>query len=722
MKKLSVALIPFLLSILISPQAHAFDSENIEFLGAWPYGAARGVAYDSVRDLGFFGSGGIVVVVDVSDPGNPVTVSEAIRTRGVVEDLFYDAANQLIFVAGGKGGLEIWDVAISTSPQFVGRHDVMYFGVEAPVHAVAVKNTTAYVAADFGLVHWLDVSDPSAPVDFGFNGAGGNPSRDLYLDGNFLYVAGPDFIRYAINPNGSLSNTGFDINLSQSSSAVFVSENRAYLLNNGDLIVLDLTQIFFPVLGFWSGSNSRDVFVDGSTAYVADPFLGLRVLDVTNPALISEIGSESVTALDVHVFGNNAYVSGGSEFQIVSVTDPTLPAALGSITTKSLAYDIEEAGGYVYVANSTAGFTILDVANPANSIEVGSLGIPDIGLDVTLGGNYAYVASRYSGLRIIDISSPASPVEVGSHTTPDYARGVAYQSGYAYVVDLSAGLRVIDVADPANPVEVGSVSLPASSGQVAVQGNYAYVANGSNGFRVVDISNPVLPLEVASISTSDYVASVFVSGNRAFIADFGGGLRIINIANPSNPNELGSYAPAGITASGVFVSGDTAYVTDQGSGLIVLDVSNSNNPVEIGSHETPGSAFRVFKTGSGIHVADGTGGVQIYRHPVATTLPDLDPTDFTPGNFTSMQAFPNPARSHTSISYRVAGRGDVNLSVYDLRGALVKTLASGPQTAGRYQIEWNGLNENSRPVSSGIYFVRLSRGGVQSSRKVVIAR
>ncbi len=722
MQKPDYALFFFLAFVLISSPVLAFDSNNIEFSGAWPYGAARGVAYDPVRDLAFFGSGGVVIIADVSNPASPITLSEGIKTRGVVEDLFYDAPNQRIFLAGGKGGLEIWDVASSTSPQFLGRHEVFYFGVEVPVHAVAVKNSTAYVAADFGFVHWLDVSDPTAPVDLGFNGSGGSPSRDLYLQGDFLYVAGSDFIRFAINPNGSLSSTGFDINLSQSSTSVFVLRDRAYLLNNGDLIILDLTQIFLPNLGFWSGSNSRDVFVVDSTAYVADPFIGLRVLDVTNPALIAEIGSDSIAALDVQVSGGIAYVSGGTEFHIVDLSNPALPAGLGSIETKSLVYDIEGDGGFVYAANSTAGFTVLDVTSPAAPFEIGSLVIPDIGLDITLGGNYAYVASRYSGLRIIDISNPALPVEVGSQTTPDYARGVAYQNGYAYVADLSAGLRVIDVTDPVNPMEVGSVALPSLSGQVDVQGDYAYVANGSDGLRVVDVSDPTSPREIASIATSDYVAGVFVDGNFAYVADFGGGLRIINISNPSNPNEKGSYAPAGIIASGIFVSNDTAYVTDQGEGLIVIDVSNSNNPVEIGFHETPGLAFRVHKTDSGIHVADGTGGLQIYGHPVPTTLPDLYPLDILAGGITSIRAFPNPARSETSISYQIDHQGEVNLSVYDVRGALVRTLINGRQSAGHYQVDWNGLDNDFRAVSSGIYFVRLANGSSRSSRRVVIAR
>jgi hypothetical protein len=70
----------------------------------------------------------------------------------------------------------------------------------------------------------------------------------------------------------------------------------------------------------------------------------------------------------------------------------------------------------------------------------------------------------------------------------------------------------------------------------------------------------------------------------------------------------------------------------------------------------------------------------------------------------SFSVFPNPARSAT-VSFALPRRDDVDLSVFDLSGRKVATLAKGSLPAGQYTREWNG-----RGVGAGVYFVRLRVG------------
>jgi len=66
---------------------------------------------------------------------------------------------------------------------------------------------SAFVSTSWGYLHWVDVSDPANPIDLGFNGGGGNLSREVYAAGDgYLYLAGPDTVRYGINSDGSLVN------------------------------------------------------------------------------------------------------------------------------------------------------------------------------------------------------------------------------------------------------------------------------------------------------------------------------------------------------------------------------------------------------------------------------------------------------------------------------------------------------------------------------------
>jgi flagellar hook assembly protein FlgD len=90
------------------------------------------------------------------------------------------------------------------------------------------------------------------------------------------------------------------------------------------------------------------------------------------------------------------------------------------------------------------------------------------------------------------------------------------------------------------------------------------------------------------------------------------------------------------------------------------------------------------------------------------------------------QNHPNPFNPSTVIPYTVPGgleaRRGVNLAVYDVSGALVKTLVSGAVAGGRHEARWDGLNERGERVASGIYFVRLRSGTFEATRKMVLLR
>ena len=92
------------------------------------------------------------------------------------------------------------------------------------------------------------------------------------------------------------------------------------------------------------------------------------------------------------------------------------------------------------------------------------------------------------------------------------------------------------------------------------------------------------------------------------------------------------------------------------------------------------------------------------------------------------QNFPNPFNPTTKIEYwvpegtRAGDRAGVNLVVYDVRGARVRTLVSGPKGAGRYVAEWDGRDDAGSPVSSGVYFYRMTAGSFSAVRKMVLLK
>ena len=81
-----------------------------------------------------------------------------------------------------------------------------------------------------------------------------------------------------------------------------------------------------------------------------------------------------------------------------------------------------------------------------------------------------------------------------------------------------------------------------------------------------------------------------------------------------------------------------------------------------------------------------------------------------PATFVLADNFPNPFNPATTIKYALPQAADVELTVYNVVGQVVRTLVAEHQSAGRYVVEWDATNDNGHSLSSGMYFYRLQAG------------
>jgi serine protease len=80
----------------------------------------------------------------------------------------------------------------------------------------------------------------------------------------------------------------------------------------------------------------------------------------------------------------------------------------------------------------------------------------------------------------------------------------------------------------------------------------------------------------------------------------------------------------------------------------------------------------------------------------------------------------NPARGAASLAFRLSNEGRVRLRVFDVRGALVRTIEDRVMPAGERSAHWDGTRTDGTRVSAGIYLFRLETPEGNQSRKVVI--
>ena len=81
-----------------------------------------------------------------------------------------------------------------------------------------------------------------------------------------------------------------------------------------------------------------------------------------------------------------------------------------------------------------------------------------------------------------------------------------------------------------------------------------------------------------------------------------------------------------------------------------------------------------------------------------------------PEAFPLAAAYPNPFNPATTIRFTLHQPAPVTLQIFNIRGALVKTIVARDFNAGVHEQRWNGRDDFGRRVASGAYFYRLRIG------------
>jgi hypothetical protein len=153
-----------------------------------------------------------------------------------------------------------------------------------------------------------------------------------------------------------------------------------------------------------------------------------------------------------------------------------------------------------------------------------------------------------------------------------------------------------------------------------------------------------------------------------------------------------------------------------------------NVPIEAGS----GSVFRIPIANadtSSLEILDVLVSLADNQAAAITGVPKtIAPLDKYPNSYALKQNYPNPFNSQTTILFEVPDiegqLASCMVQVFNMLGQKVKTLTRGDHSAGRYQVFWDGTDENGTRVASGVYFYRLISldGNFVSSKKMLLIK
>lgn len=93
-----------------------------------------------------------------------------------------------------------------------------------------------------------------------------------------------------------------------------------------------------------------------------------------------------------------------------------------------------------------------------------------------------------------------------------------------------------------------------------------------------------------------------------------------------------------------------------------------------------------------------------------------------PTRYSLHQNFPNPFNPNTTIKFDLPKARLVNLSIYNIKGQLVKTLVSRKLDAGFHSINWNGTDSFGKLVATGVYFYKIEAGSFRQIQKMTLLK
>jgi len=94
-----------------------------------------------------------------------------------------------------------------------------------------------------------------------------------------------------------------------------------------------------------------------------------------------------------------------------------------------------------------------------------------------------------------------------------------------------------------------------------------------------------------------------------------------------------------------------------------------------------------------------------------------DDGDQIPEKIALHQNYPNPFNPSTTISFSLPISSDVSLTILNLLGEEVATVASGHHSAGTHNVQWDATGH-----PSGVYFYKMQAGSYVETRRLILIR
>jgi uncharacterized delta-60 repeat protein len=390
---------------------------------------------------------------------------------------------------------------------------------------------------------------------------------------------------------------------------------------------------------------------------------------------------------------------------------------VGNVYVTGVSYDSGTGSDYATIKYNPSGDTVWvrRYNGPGNSGDVAEAIALDGSGNVYVTG-YSYGSGTSSDYATIKYNSSGVEQWVRRYDGPgnddDYAEAIAldgvgnvYVTGYSYGSGTSSDYATIKYNSSGDEQWIRRYNGPGNNYDYA----YAIALDGAGNVYVTGWSE-------GSGTYRDYATIKYnSSGDELWAKRYNG---------PGNDYD---YASAiALDGSGnVYVTG-VSYGSGTSSDYATIKYNPSGVEQWIRRYNGPGNsgdaAYAIALDGAGnVYVTGysyGSGTYDDYatiKYSAAGVEEEAN-SQFSISNY-QLSVYPNPCIRSAVIGYRVAVKGNVNLSLYDISGGLVRTIYSGVQEKGYYTVELK-----SNKLAKSIYFIKFQSDTFTYTKKLVFLK
>lgn len=353
--------------------------------------------------------------------------------------------------------------------------------------SIYIKDSYLFIVSPDKGIHFIDNSNPSSPVNFGFLDLLG--CTNMSIRGNYLYA------------NSFIDLVIFDI--SSMTNPVEVSRME-------DLFPQALPQMEknYPVME--TIDKSKGVVTSWEYRKVKEEAENSNLVTWNNcmncdMLMVTSMESQNVTGGQTGISGsitrftiinNHLYIAEYGTIIPVNISNPLAPVKGTAVHTWREVETLFPYNNYIFMGTTT-GMLIYNTENPDEPQYVSSVDHMTACDPVVVQGDYCYVTVRSGNmcgsdinqLDVINISDIYNPILKSSFSMTN-PHGLGIDGSNLFICDGKDGLKLFDATDPVNAGNNLVQRFKDIEATDVIPHNNIAIVIGENGIRQYDYSNP----------------------------------------------------------------------------------------------------------------------------------------------------------------------------------------------------------------------------------------